>query len=962
MQWQGIGGSSILILFISLLVACKETPYPTPPLSLDGAPFLEINTDSILQEVEALSLEEKLGRLVFYQQKGEPNAEILQLVSMGMLSGVIFSDIEPSLYVQWRDSLKNISPLPLLISLDGGEGLNPILSSSVAFPASLSWQAVKEDSLLAMAYRLLNESAQQLSPDMIQLPAPDEDLLAVDEFLISLIESGTRRGILPIVDGFAPQVYAAPDSSRQLQSLLYYHDQLKRVGVAGLQFDMAASYTEEELILINQFVRSIWGYGGFIVSEGVDTDNFRKALGMDADLLLTNKSPQQLLEKLLQSYNTGLLTDEWLNAKVVKIYKAQWWRKQQGIQPKQEEVTETVKTLQASMIEVLDEDENNLSEADYYSHAYWDFLSRDIAEKGVVLATNPNDFIPVKTIPSKAVQILHLSKGKHTSSFNNYFGKYTAYESWQANDWNTFSRMGSRLKEADTGILVLHDYQLDSTEAANIRQWQAAAATLMIVNIQRPSNLKLLDENAIILQAFSDDKYTMEAIPQIIWGGISASGTLPIGITEAFTSGHGIPTEAIRLKYGIPQQAGIAPQALVGIDAIVNTAIDDKVFPGAQVLVAKDGKVIYSKAFGHHTYEKEQKVKTSDLYDLASITKVAATSLIAMQQYDQELYELNGKLKNYLPKSEKSRLRNITPKKLMSHRTGIQAHMPVVPYLLHRDMENRDCELYFCDHPSENFPVAVADSFYFSQEYTDLIWKDLYKLAPRKTKFKYSDVNFVLLQKLLEQKGGKRLDSMAYASFYEKLGLRKTLYNPLNHYGVKSIVPTQNDQRWRQQLVHGYVHDETAALMGGVAGHAGLFSTAEDLAVLFQLLLNEGEYGGHSFLKASTIRQFTKASYGNHRGLGFDKPKDEDFDEEGKFPQQASTALYGHTGFTGTCVWADPESDLIYIFLSNRVYPDAKNKQLYKKRIRERIHQVIYDAFGSFEGEEPGFVWSGVEE
>ena len=322
-----------------------------------------------------------------------------------------------------------------------------------------------------------------------------------------------------------------------------------------------------------------------------------------------------------------------------------------------------------------------------------------------------------------------------------------------------------------------------------------------------------------------------------------------------------------------------------------------------------------------------------------------------MKLYEEGAINPNARLRNQMALPRTSRLRNLTVKKLMTHQSGLQPHMPVVPYLLYRDMENADCSRYFCDHPSDTFAVQVANAFYFDKRYIRKIQEDVNRLRPR-NRYRYSDVNFILMQQLVEEKAGAPLDSFTAAHFYNPLGLQHTGFRPLLWKDSSEIVPTQYDRRWRHQLIHGYVHDETAALFGGVAGNAGLFSTAEDLAVVFQMLLNGGTYGGERYLESKTIEYFTSARHGNYRGLGFDKPEAKTI-KSGKFPEQIGKAAFGHTGFTGTCAWADPDQGLTYIFLSNRIYPDTKNRKLFEKRVRERIHQVIYDALDTYVPEMP---------
>jgi CubicO group peptidase (beta-lactamase class C family) len=272
--------------------------------------------------------------------------------------------------------------------------------------------------------------------------------------------------------------------------------------------------------------------------------------------------------------------------------------------------------------------------------------------------------------------------------------------------------------------------------------------------------------------------------------------------------------------------------------------------------------------------------------------------------------------------------------------------MPIAPYLLYRTQDNAACDSFFCKNNSGPYTVPVADEFYLAENYIDTIWKKVDKTnyrGPRR--YRYSDVNFMLVQRIVESHLEEGMDDFLNKEFYYPLGLRRNMYNPLDAYAKEAIIPTQNDYRWRHQQVHGYVHDEAAALFGGVGGNAGLFSTAEDLAVIFQMLLNNGHYGGKQYLDETTVKLFTNTYHGNHRGLGFDKPTS---GSRSAYSRSASPETFGHTGFTGTCVWADPKHDLIFVFLSNRIYPNVNNRALFKEQVRERIHEVVYDALDTY--------------
>lgn len=940
MSWKGMTGWLMMVL---VLIGCQQEEEVQPILNLSGAPFLEISDDSLLVNVADLSIEEKLGQLLIYQQDRAPDEATLQLIRMGLIGGLQFSGLRPSEYIYWKKELQSMSPLPLIVGLKGSGNYQSAFPDTEVLPNWSSWQAIGIDSLKLFALQMAYERLNRLDPDWAELPLADDYSHSPDYSRLSLASFCSERGILPLAFGGTPEQFALTDSSQQQLELIDFYKQLISAGMAGIRISINDA-SDAHAFAATTFIRQKLQYGGLLIADIHKESKLESALLMNPDLFIIEGEAQRALEQLVDLSAKGAIDEAWLDEKVSRVLKAKTWSAQNKPERKQP-LQERARTLEASFLSAMEAPESIGSIDDYFYDESWAYWNRVVREASLVLAANPDEHLPFKQISTNAYKVIHHGTADH-SSFDEYFGKYAAYESWTAKDWKSIQRFMEGDRKNTQIVLVLHEIQLDSAKAADINLW-ADQGQLSLINLKVPANLALLDNNASIIQAFDSDAVTQALLPQLLFGGIAAEGKLPYNYSTAFPQGHGFQTEKIRLNYGIAQQANISPQSLVGIDAIVNTAIEEKIFPGAQILAVKSGRVVYNKTFGYHTYAQDYPVKPSDLFDLASITKVAGTGLVAMKAYEEGKYRLNGKLKHYLEESGKGTLRNLTPKQLMSHSTGLQAHLPVVPYLLDRDIDNADCSTFFCKYPSDTFPIQVADSFYFARVFYDKVWKDMHRLKPRSTRFKYSDVNFVLLQRMLEEQQGQGLDTLLERDFYAALGLRRTLYNPLGTIARDQIVPTQKDELWRYQLLRGYVHDETAALMGGVAGHAGLFSNAEELAVIFEMLLNGGTYGGQKFLKPSTIETFTEKSSGNHRGLAFDKPKAEAI-KEGAFPRQATTDLFGHTGFTGGCVWADPEQDLIYIFLSNRVYPDAGNKLLYKKRIRERVHQVIYDAIDTF--------------
>jgi beta-N-acetylhexosaminidase len=426
---------------------------------------------------------------------------------------------------------------------------------------------------------------------------------------------------------------------------------------------------------------------------------------------------------------------------------------------------------------------------------------------------------------------------------------------------------------------------------------------------------------------------------------MGAKGKLPVTIDDEFKVNEGIETLDIkRLGFSIPENVGMNSKVLTKIDSIANYAISKKMTPGLQVVVARKGKVIYQKSFGNHTYESNQKVSNSDVYDIASLTKIVATLPNVMREFDQGHLTLETKLRTMLPAAKNSNKANATVLDMLTHQARFQPWIPFYKATL--DSLNRPSTHYYRSVFSEEFPIHVADKLYLRKDYNDSIVKTILdsELLPKK-QYKYSDFSFILFKEYLEYHNKKSLEDLAHANFFEPLGANSIMYNPLRKMNANLVIPTENDNYFRHQVVQGYVHDMAAAMQGGISGHAGLFANALDVAKVMQMYLQKGTYGGRTYISENTFNMFNTCYFckdGNRRGVGFDKPQ---LGNEGPTCGCVSLTSFGHTGFTGTMTWADPEKEIVYVFLSNRTYPDSNaTNKLSKENIRENIQRVIYEA------------------
>lgn len=485
----------------------------------------------------------------------------------------------------------------------------------------------------------------------------------------------------------------------------------------------------------------------------------------------------------------------------------------------------------------------------------------------------------------------------------------------------------------------------------------------LLICFSNPEHYKNLS-TAPYLAYYNKATDNYDLLVQQITGQLAILGDFPM--QDSIIKGERM--DKYKLARTPPTFCGLNKDTLRKIDYAVKSAIGGRAFPGCQVLIAKNGCIVYDKSFGHHTYDRVTPVESNSLYDLASLTKVVSTTLMGMKLYEMEAYKLQDSLKDYLPDTLKDYLpfpntiKNISFQELFIHKSGLPAGFPILDYIQYTSDEIGRFDKYYCDLDDSIYHIEVAENFYLDLTYRDSMWLKLNQIWIDKSKpYKYSDVNmntlYFMFKSLIhndpekfnfdltrEEKENPDKDlyvEFLYNAFYNPLGMEHSRYKPLQYFTPEEVVPTENDRYWRKQLLRGHVHDPNAALYGGIAGNAGMFSTANDLAILAQMLVQGGVYNGVRYLKKETVNKFTSVQPDSHRGLGFNKPSA--LMSAFGSADSAPVSTYGHTGFTGTCIWIDPESELTYIFLSNRVHPTVNNR-IYQYGIRSRVHQFAYDA------------------
>lgn len=555
-----------------------------------------------------------------------------------------------------------------------------------------------------------------------------------------------------------------------------------------------------------------------------------------------------------------------------------------------------------------------------------------------VLLNNQDGIIPLKSLEKKNIASVSLSFAYSTvfDSLANKYDKITSFSADSYKDSVNLNDLEDDLKYFNTILVTIDDQNVNKAKYINFINSISKNKQIIISFFGNGPGLKSFDLlKSPIVWVGQNNADAAAIVPQYIFGGIAASNKLTTAYSARYAMGSGFTTTATRLKYTVPEDAGLNSNNLKEIDAIAAEAIAQKATPGLVVLVAKDGKVIFNKAYGTHTYDTNVPDKVTDIFDVASVTKVTATTPAVMRLFEEGKLKLDTNIGAYIPKARTTPMNNIQVREVMLHQAGFIPYIPFHDYVKTGDY-SRDS--------SAAYPTKVADNYYIKKGFfKDFMWPKMLN-SPIRTrgKYVYSDISMYVMKDIVEHISEEPLNQYTYENFYKPLGMQTAGFLPRNRFKPEQIIPTEMDTYFRKTLLVGYVHDQGAALAGGVSGHAGLFSSANDLAIIYQMLLNRGTYGGVEYFKNSTVDMFTsKQSNVSRRGLGFDRW---DPDSTKHYPSDlASPQTYGHTGYTGTCVWVDPSRGLVYVFLSNRVNPTVTDK-LSNLKIRGRIQDVVNKA------------------
>ncbi len=935
----------------------------------------EVWVDSVYNQ---LSFDEKIGQLFMvaaYSNKDEAhNKSIEKLIEENKIGGLIFFQGGPVRQAKLTNRYQAKSKVPLFIGIDAEWGLSMRLDSTYRYPWNMTLGAVQDMKLIEKAGNQMAKQSKRMGIHFNFAPVvdintnPKNPIIGNRSFgetkenvtlrALALMKGLQDEGVYATAKHFPGHGDTSTDSHHTLPSVqfdksrldeveLYPYKELIKNGLTSIMvahlnvpsLEPRENYpTSISYNVITNILKNELQFNGLIFTDALNmkgASNFKKPGDIDLeaflagnDILLFAENVPVAIKKFNEAKIDGRLTEERLAYSVKKILAYKYKANLQNYQPI-----------------ALDNLYQDLNAIDYEA------LNYQLYENAVTVIKNETKSIPLAQLNKE--KIAYVKLGNDTSDV--FLTKLKNYASITEITTKNLDSALVELQDYTKVIIGYHksdgawrNHNLTFRELLWINQI-AKQNDVILSFFTKPYsllNIKNFESIETIIIGYQNNAIAQTVVPQVIFGAIGAKGKLPVSIEEHFKVNEGIETLAIeRLGFEVPENVGMNSKILTKIDSIATYAIDKKMTPGLQVVVARKGKVIYQKSFGNHTYkEGAPKVLNSDLYDIASLTKIIATLPNVMLEFDKGNITLETKLKSMLPVFRGSNKEDATVLDMLTHQARFQPWIPFYKATL--DSLNRPSEKYYRTRPTVEFQSKVAEDLYLRRDYNDTIIKAIADspLLPKKL-YKYSDFSFILFKEYLEKQNEKSLEYLAKNNFYDEIGATSITYNPLHQFEKNVIIPTENDTYFRYQPVHGYVHDMAAAMQGGISGHAGLFSNALDIAKMMQMYLQKGSYGGKQYISATTLQKFNTCYFckeGNRRGVGFDKPQ---LGAEGPTCGCVSLTSFGHTGFTGTMTWADPEQEIVYVFLSNRTYPDSNaSNKLSKENIRENIQKVIYEA------------------
>jgi len=954
-------------------------------------PYLQFEKDHWVDSVfYSMSIDEKIGQLIMvpaYSNKGQAHIrQIIGYIKENKIGGIITMQGGPVREANLINQLQNSSTLPLLIATDAEWGLAMRLDSTIKYPFENCLGALTDDSLIFQIGADIGKQCKRIGININFAPVADvnnnplnpvigyrsfgDDPRKVLQKSVLFSLGMQSQNVLPTLKHFpghgdteVDSHYALPvitHSRARLDSVeLYPFREAIKKGVGGVMTGhlnvttldtshIAASLSKKVVqdLLINEL-----GFEGLVVTDAMNMQGIASqakegtadvmALTAGNDLLEFVMDPAKTIASIKNAIDKGEISFDDINKKCRKILMIKRWLGLNNYAPV--ETANLYKDLNRSSYRMT---------------------LRDAFQKSLTVLQNKNNLLPLRRLDT--LKIASVSIGSESiTPFQTSLGRYTEVTNFNIKKdagTETIRKMLLQLKKFNLvitglnnlGLKVSNNFNLSESQAALIKQISERCNSILVIfgNPYVLNSLDGIEKAKGLIIAYQESNESQDLTGQLIFGAFGAEGKLPVRVNQTFRSNKGLTTPALdRFKYTLPEEVGIDSTYLKNkIDSLINIGLHEEAFPGCQVFLAKNGKVFFNECYGFHTYSYDRPMLPDDLFDFASLTKIMAPLPAIMRLYDDKKFFLNKKMSDYWPNWKGSNKEAIVVNDVLSHQAQLQAWIPFWEKTVNKKGEFKPG--YFSKDSTSVYSLHVSKHLFVIGSYQDSVFAAIRK-SPllKQKKYIYSDLGFIIFPKIIQNLSGKDYETYLKEKFYHPLGAYTLTYKPYLHFPIDRMVPTEDDQWFRHELLQGFVHDEGAAIQGGISGNAGLFGTINDAAKMMQMYLNYGHYGGDRFLVEATLKDWTSRHFesnGNRRGYGFDKPVINNYTKklDDAYPAPlVSDESFGHSGYTGTWAWADPKNGLLYLFFSNRVYPTRNNNAINKLNLRILIQQAVYQAF-----------------
>jgi len=935
----------------------------------------------------SMSNEEKIGQLFMvatYSNLGEAHKkEIDELVTKYHVGGLIFFQGGPVRQVNLTNHYQSLAKIPLWVGMDLEWGLGMRLDSTISFPRQMTLGAIQNSELI---YEMGHEIAREMKligVHMNYAPVVDinsnplnpvigfrsfgENKFKVAEKGIQFMKGMQENGVMATAKHFPGHGDTDSDSHLTLPVInhsaarmdsveLYPFAKLFQEGVMSTMVahlsvpsleDNSKLPTTLSRKVVTDLLKTKMGFNGVIFTDALSMKGIAdkakpgeadlKALMAGNDVLLFSLDVPKAVDRIEKAVKKKQLDQNEIDLRVKKILSYKYDLGLKSFAP--------LPTF--NLLENLSSPEAKALQYKLYS-------------KATTVVRNKDQYLPIRILDNQNFASVSINTDKETL-FQTVLNKYAPFINFRVKDieldpsqYDDLLEKLSDFSVVVAGINNMSQYRsrgfgLRDNDLAFLRKLNKKTKVILVV-FGNPYSLENFEEFQHVLCMYEDTPETESLAAQVIFGGIGANGTLPVTASKNYQEGQGEIINPIqRLSYDLPENAGMDSRILEKIDQVAKEAISVGATPGCDIIVARNGKIVFERSYGFYTYDSLKEVDQNTVYDLASVTKVVGTLQTIMFLADRGLIDLDKKASYYLHELKDTNKKDMTLRDILTHQAGL---WPFVPFWLQTLGDGMD-SIYYRSSPADGFNVQIAPNLFAKNSLQDSLWRWTITARIRDKEFRkpydyrYSDMGFYILKKISETLLNQPIQDFLDQNFYAPMGMRSMCYLPLCRYPEDLIAPTELDMAWRRYYIQGMVHDQGAALYGGIAGHAGLFSNANDLAKIMQMNLQGGTYGGVDFFSPSTINDFITRQYmTSRRGVGWDKPTE---DPDGPTSRYASFDTFGHTGFTGTAAWADPDFNLVYVFLSNRINPSAENRKLIDRNIRTRIQDLIYESIWSYE-------------